>query len=93
MKSWNFDYPVDQMGLYLTGITGFGLISKAMWKSWNIKKAAEALEKGADSDMLAFHRHFSGLNNEQLKDAKSMLEVIVNENSNCRVPDDTVLLE
>ena len=64
------------MNLYLAGTTRFGLISKAMWKSWNIKKAAEALEKGADSDMLAFHRHFSGLNNEQLKDAKRMRQVV-----------------
>jgi hypothetical protein len=76
LKSWNFDYPVDQMGFYVTTLTGFGIVSKALWRSWNIKKAAEMLEKGVESDMLSFHRHFSGLNNEQLKDARMMRQAV-----------------
>jgi hypothetical protein len=76
LKSWNFDYPVDQMGFYVTTLTGIGIVSKALWRSWNIKKAAEMLEKGVESEMLSFHRHFSGLNNEQLKDAKMMRQAV-----------------
>jgi hypothetical protein len=76
LKSWNYDYPVDQMGFYLTSVTGIGLVSKALWRSWNIKKAGEILEKGVESDMLPFHRHFSGLNNEQLKDARMMRQAV-----------------
>jgi hypothetical protein len=76
LKSWNFDYPVDQMGLYVTTLTGFGIMSKAIWRSWNIKKAAEMLNNGVESEMLSFHRHFSGLNNEQLKDARMMRQAV-----------------
>jgi hypothetical protein len=76
LKSWNFDYPVDQMGFYVTTLTGVGIVSKALWRSWNIKKAAEMLEKGVESEMLSFHRHFSGLNNEQLKDARMMRQAL-----------------
>jgi hypothetical protein len=76
LKSWNFDYPVDQMGFYVTTLTGFGIVSKALWRSWNIKKAAEMLKKGDESEMLSFHRHFSGLNNEQLKDARTMRQAV-----------------
>jgi hypothetical protein len=76
LKSWNYDYPVDQMGFYVTTLTGIGIVSKALWRSWNIKKAAEMLEKGAESEMLSFHRHFSGLNNEQLKDARMMRQAV-----------------
>ena len=76
LKSWNFDYPVDQMGFYVTTLTGVGIVSKALWRSWNIKKAAEMLEKGVESEMLSFHRHFSGLNNEQLKDARIMRQAV-----------------
>ena len=35
LKSWNFDYPVDQMGFYVTTLTGIGIVSKALWRSWN----------------------------------------------------------
>jgi len=76
LKSWNFDYPVDQMGFYVTTLTGFGIVSKALWRSWNIKKAAEMLDNGVESEMLSFHRHFSGLNNEQLKDARMMRQAV-----------------
>ena len=72
LMSWNFGYPSDQLGFYVTTLTGIGIVSKALWRSWNIKKAAEMLEKGVESEMLPFHRHFSGLNNEQLKDARMM---------------------
>jgi hypothetical protein len=76
LKSWKFDYPFDQMGFYVTSLTGFGIVSNALWRSWNIKKAAEMLDNGVESEMLSFHRHFSGLNNEQLKDAKMMRHVV-----------------
>lgn len=76
LKSWNFDYPVDQMGFYVTTLTGIGIVSNALWRSWNIKKAAEMLDNGAESEMLSFHRHFSGLNNEQLKDARMMRQAV-----------------
>ena len=76
LKSWNFDYPVDQMGFYVTTLTGIGIVSKALWRSWNIKKAAEMLDNGVESEMLSFHRHFSGLNNEQLKDARMMRQAV-----------------
>jgi hypothetical protein len=68
LRSWNYDYPPDQMGFYVTTLTVIGIVSKAFWRSWNIKKAAEMLEKGGgESEMLSFHRHFSGLNNLELK--------------------------
>jgi hypothetical protein len=76
LKSWNYNYPADQMGFYLTCLIGIGTVSKGLWQSWNIKKAAEMLENGEESDMLSFHRHFSGLNNEQLKGAKMMRQVV-----------------
>ena len=76
LKSWNYSYPADQMGFYVTTLTGVGLVSKALWRSWNIKKAAEILETGVESDMLSFHRHFTGLHNEQLKDAKNMRQIV-----------------
>jgi hypothetical protein len=76
LRSRNFDYPADQMGFYLYTLTGIGILSKALWMSWNIKKAAEMLEKGVETEMLSFHRHFSGLNNEQLKEARMMRKIV-----------------
>ena len=65
------------MGFYVTTLTGIGIVSKALWRSWNIKKAAEMLDNGVESEMLSFHRHFSGLNNnEQLKDARMMRKAV-----------------
>jgi hypothetical protein len=68
LKSWNFDYPVDQMGFYVTTLTGIGIVSKALWRSWNIKKAAEIFRQGADSaepGKFDFHMHNSGLASEK----------------------------
>jgi hypothetical protein len=76
LRSRNFDYPADQMGFYLFTLTGIGIVSKALWRSWNIKKAAERLETGVGTEMLSFHRHFSGLNNEQLKEARMMRKIV-----------------
>lgn len=67
LKSWNFDYPVDQMGFYVTTLTGFGIVSKALWRSWNIKKAGEIVRQGVDSaepGKFDFHMHHSGLASE-----------------------------
>jgi hypothetical protein len=68
LKSWNFDYPVDQMGFYVTTLTGIGIVSKALWRSWNIKKAAEISRQGVDSaepGKFDFHMHNSGLASEK----------------------------
>jgi hypothetical protein len=68
LKAWNFDYPVDQMGFYLTTLTGVGIVSKALWRSWNIKKAAEIFRLGVDSaepGKFDFHMHNSGLASEK----------------------------
>ena len=68
LKSWNFDYPVDQMGFYVTTLTGIGIVSKALWRSWNIKKAAEIFRQGVDSaepGKFDFHMHNSGLASEK----------------------------
>jgi hypothetical protein len=68
LKSWNFDYPVDQMGFYVTTLTGIGIVSKALWRSWNIKKAAEIFRQGVDSaepGKFDFHMHNSGLSSEK----------------------------
>lgn len=35
-----------------------------------MKKAAELLEAGGQSEMLPFHRHFSRLDNEQLRTSR-----------------------
>jgi len=76
LKSWNLDYPVDQMGFYVTTLTAIGVLSKGLWRSWNMKKGAELLANGVESEMLPFHRHFSGLNNEQLKDVGMARKVV-----------------
>ena len=68
LKSWNFDYPVDQMGFYVTTLTGIGIVSKTLWRSWNIKKAAEIFRQGVDSaepGKFDFHMHNSGLASEK----------------------------
>jgi hypothetical protein len=67
LKSWSFDYPVDQMGFYVTTLTGIGIVSKALWRSWNIKKAAEIFRQGVDSaepGKFDFHMHNSGITSE-----------------------------
>ena len=55
------------MGVYVTTLTGIGIVSKALWRSWNIKKAAEIFRQGVDSaepGKFAFHMHNSGLVSE-----------------------------
>jgi hypothetical protein len=68
LRSFNFDYPVDQMGFYLTTLTGIGIISKSIWRSWNMKKAVEMLEKGnhhsVEPGKFDFHMHNSGFQSE-----------------------------
>ena len=63
LKSWNFDYPVDQMGFYLTSITGMVIVSKALWKSWNMKQARKAIELKILDD-IDVYLHRSGFNDE-----------------------------
>lgn len=56
------------MGFYVTTLTGLGIMSKALWKSWNISKAAEIFDEGVDSakpGKLDFHMHNSGLAREK----------------------------
>jgi hypothetical protein len=68
LKSLNFDYPVDQMGFYVTMLTGIGMVSKTLWRSWNTKKAAEIFRKGvnsAEAGKFDFHMHNSGLASEK----------------------------
>ncbi len=68
LMSWNFDYPADQMGFYVTALTGFGIASKSLWRCWNIKKAGEIFQKGissAEPGKFDFHMHNSGLSNER----------------------------
>ena len=78
LRSCNFDYPPDQLGLYLFTLTATGMVSKAFWKSWNIEKAADLLKNGVvESEMLSFHRHFSGLTNERLLNEARMMRNIV----------------
>ena len=77
LRSWNFHYPPDQLGLYVFSLIGMGTVVKAYWKSWNIKKASEILKSGVvKSDMLSIHRHFSGLNNEDLQHVKIMQRIV-----------------
>ena len=53
-----------------------GIIGKAFWRSWNINKAAEILKKGSHSDMISFHRYYSGMNNEELKSPVLMRRIV-----------------
>jgi hypothetical protein len=64
------------MGFYVTTLIGFGILSEAFWRSWINKKAAEMLDNSVESEMLSFHHHFSGSNNEQLKDARMMRQAV-----------------
>ena len=56
------------MGFYLFTLTGIGIVSNALWRSWNIKKAAEIFRQGVDSaepGKFHFHMHNSGLASEK----------------------------
>jgi hypothetical protein len=66
LKKYNYNYPADQFGLYFAVGTSALFIGKTFWKTWNIKKANEAKP---DSLELSLHRYYSGLNDQQLKDA------------------------
>ena len=77
LRSWNFDYPVDQMGFYVTAGTGIGIVTKALWRSWNIKKASELLKQGdEESGLLSVHRRLSGLSDLELKDQVIMRQFL-----------------
>ncbi len=41
LKSWNFDYSVDQMGFYVTTLIGIGIVSKALWRSRRQRKYSD----------------------------------------------------
>jgi hypothetical protein len=64
LKTWNFDYPVDQMGFYLTSLTGIGIISKAFWKTWNMKLAEKAIQQNIADD-IDVYLHRSGFPDEK----------------------------
>lgn len=56
------------MGFYVSTLTGIGIVSNALWKNWNIKKANEIFEGGvssAEPGKFDFHMHNSGLNSEK----------------------------
>jgi hypothetical protein len=65
LKELNFDYGPDQFGFYGATLTGFGIVARAGWRSWNIKMASRAMEKGLNDGSLDFHIHHSGKTNEQ----------------------------
>jgi hypothetical protein len=49
-------------------LTGIGIVSKALWRFWNIKKAADILSQGVDAaepGKFDFHMHNSGLAREK----------------------------
>jgi hypothetical protein len=55
------------MGFYVTTLTGIGVASKALWRSWNVKKAMEIFKRGVDSaepGKFEFHMYFSGLSSK-----------------------------
>jgi hypothetical protein len=64
LRSLNFDYPPDQMGFYLANLIGIGVVSKAYWRSYNIRKALTAIQMGVEDD-IDVYLHRSGLNEER----------------------------
>ena len=64
LKSLNFASPADQMGLYVTNLTGIGIVSKALWRSYNIRKAYAAIQMGIEED-IGVYLHRSGLTEEK----------------------------
>jgi len=64
LKSWNFASPADQIGLYVTTLTGIGIVSKALWRSYNIRKAYAAIQMGIEED-IGVYLHRSGLTEEK----------------------------
>jgi hypothetical protein len=53
---------MDQINFYVGTLASIGIVAKAGWRSWNIKMASRAMEKGLTLD---FHIHHSGKTNEQ----------------------------
>lgn len=76
LRSLNFDYPVDQIGFYISTMTGVGFILRGFLRSWCVKEAAPLLEKGLQNEDLSLYRHCSGMNNEQLKDSMRFRRII-----------------
>jgi hypothetical protein len=52
------------MGFYLTSLTGIGIISKAFWKTWNMKLAEKAIQQNIADDIDVF-LHRSGFPDEK----------------------------
>jgi hypothetical protein len=52
------------MGFYLTTLTGIGIVSKALWRSYNIKKACTAIKAGVQED-IDVYLHRSGFTEEK----------------------------
>ena len=78
LKSLNFNYPVDQLGVYVTSLTGLGMVSKALWKSYNVGKANTAIKLGIVDD-IDVYLHRSGLNDERqvLRAMKSRHRLVI----------------
>jgi hypothetical protein len=67
LRSWTFEYPIDQMGLYWALFFATRRVSKAVWNEWNRRKAVEIFKKGKESvspGKFDFHMHNSGLESE-----------------------------
>jgi hypothetical protein len=78
LTSWNLKYPPDQMNFYLVTLASAVIVSKALWRSWNIRRAMEITKTGVDSDMLPIHRRLSGLTSEELREGHGrVLSMIV----------------
>jgi hypothetical protein len=52
------------MGFYLATLTGIGIVSTALWRSYNIRKAYTAIQMGIKDD-IDVYLHRSGLTEEK----------------------------
>ena len=52
------------MGFYVITLIGIGIVSKALWRSYNIRKAYTAIQMGIKDD-IDVYLHRSGLNEEK----------------------------
>ena len=59
-----FNYPGDQLGIYVTTLTGIGIVSKALLRSYNIQKAYKAIQL-RNADDIDIYLHRSGFNDPQ----------------------------
>lgn len=67
LNSWGYHYPYDQLYFYVTTMIGLNMVSKALWRSWHMKKADEILQIGIDSvepGKFDFHMYSSGYVNQ-----------------------------